>query len=80
MVLTNLLVALYGWNFAAAAPLDLCAEVSETFTNFVWSTTDITYTITVIPTSSPTIEVATQQTNQPNHPLFETGSFETQES
>jgi hypothetical protein len=80
MVLTNLLMALYGCNLAAAAPLDLCAEVPEAFTNFVWSTTDITYTITVIPTSSPAIEVATQQTNQPNHPLSETSSFETQES
>jgi hypothetical protein len=79
-VLTSLLMALYGWNFAAAAPLDLCVEMSETFTNFVRSTTYITYTITVIPTSSPTIEVAAQQTSQSNHPLSETGSFETQES
>ena len=81
MTITNLLITLFGLNCAAAAPLDLSSKVSETLTGIIWSTTDITYTITVTLISSPATEIAAQYSRQARiiNPLSGTGIFETQE-
>jgi hypothetical protein len=76
MILTNFLIALFSGTYVAAAPLDLCLEASEPPTDFIWSTTHITYTITVIPTSSPAIRIAAQQTKQAVYSLSDAGVFE----